>query len=83
VILQEIRRLTKFASRHEDKFAALVMGQSQQADILGRERKQKDLHALTARDREIDKLYNAMFEANSSGKIDDLRFAKMSSQYHG
>jgi hypothetical protein len=36
---------------------------------------------LTARDREIDKLYNAMFEANSSGKIDDLRFAKMSSQY--
>jgi hypothetical protein len=81
VILQEIHRLTKFAIKYEDKFAELVMGHSQQADTAQRERKQKELYAMTARDREIDKLYNSMFEANASGKIDDLRFAKMSSQY--
>jgi hypothetical protein len=81
VILQEIRRLTKFAIKREEEFAMMVMGHSQKADTVQRERKQKELYAMTARDREIDKLYNAMFEANASGKIDDLRFAKMSSQY--
>jgi ATP-dependent Lon protease len=81
VVLQEIRRLTRYAAKHERDFAALVMGHSTQADTSQRERKQKELYAMTARDREIDKLYNSMFEANASGKIDDERFARMSSQY--
>jgi len=81
VILQEIRRLTKFASQHEAKFAEIVMGYSQQAENDQRERKQKELYALNARDRELDKLFNRMYEDNANGKIDDLRFAKMSKQY--
>jgi hypothetical protein len=81
VILQEIRRLTKFASQHEPEFAKMIMGCSQQADSSQRERKQKELDALNTRDRELDKLFNSMYEDNVSGNIDDERFARMSKKY--
>lgn len=81
VLLQEIRRLTKFASRYEKDFARLVMEHSQQADLSQRQRKQKELDSLLARDRELDTLFNRMYEDNIAGKIDDERFAKMSRQY--
>ena len=41
-------------------------------------RKQRDLDALTARDRELDMLIERLYEDNVAGKIDDARFAKMS-----
>lgn len=81
VLLQEIRRLTKFASRYEKDFARLVMEHSQQADLSQRQRKQKELDLLLVRDRELDTLFNRMYEDNIAGKIDDERFAKMSRQY--
>jgi len=81
VILQEVRRLTKFASKHEMKFAEIVMGYTQQANMELKERKQKELYSLSARDRELDKLFNQMYEDNVAGKIDDERFARMSRQY--
>jgi DNA invertase Pin-like site-specific DNA recombinase len=81
VILQEVRRLTRYASQHEDEFAEVVMGYSQQTDISQRERKQKELAATRNRDKELDKLFNRMYEDNVNGKIDDERFARMSAQY--
>ena len=81
VVLQEIRRLTKYASQYEDEFAEMMMGYSQQYDITQRERKQKELSAMHSRDRELDKLFNCMYEDNVNGKIDDARFARMSKQY--
>ena len=44
-------------------------------------RKQRDLDALTARDRELDMLFERLYEDNVAGKIDDARFAKMSKRY--
>ena len=81
VILQEIRRLTKFAKHYEDEFAELVMGHSKHNDVSYRKNKQKELYAMNARDRELDNLFNRMYEDNASGKIDDERFARMSKQY--
>ena len=81
VILQEIRRLTRYASQYEDEFAEVVMGYSQHFDVTLRERKQKELAAMTSRDKELDRLFNRMYEDNVNGKIDDERFARMSAQY--
>ena len=44
-------------------------------------RKQRELDALTARDRELDMLFERLCEDNVAGKIDDARFAKMSKRY--
>ena len=81
VILQEIRRLTKYARKHEDEFARLITGHAEQVNMDERERKQKELYALTARDRELDRLFSRIYEDNINGKMDDERFARMSRQY--
>jgi len=80
-ILQEIRLLTKFATQYEDDFAKIVMGNSKKAVESDREKKQKEYNALLARDKELDAIFNRMYEDNVSGKIDDSRFARMSRQY--
>ncbi|MDR2572422.1 MAG: recombinase family protein [Oscillospiraceae bacterium] len=81
VVLQEIRRLTKYVSQHEDMFVESIMGFAQQFDAAQRERRQKELYAVRARDKELDRLFNRMYEDNVNGKIDDGRFARMSKQY--
>jgi hypothetical protein len=80
-LLQEISVLTKFATRYEDEFARLVMGNSKKAIESDRQAQQKELNALLARDKELDTLFNRMYEDNVAGKIDDNRFARMSKQY--
>ena len=80
-ILQEIHRLTEFATQYEDEFAKIAMGSSQKVIESDRQVKQKELNALLARDRELDNIFNRMYEDNVLGKIDDSRFAKMSKRY--
>ena len=81
VVLSEIRRLTKFASKYEDLFAEAVMGHSQKNAVIERQNLQKELYALQARDRELDNLFEKLYEDNVSGKISDDRFARMSKKY--
>ena len=81
VILQELRRLTRYATKHEAEFAALVMGHAEQSAVYGREQKRKELDKMRGRDKELDRLFNRMYEDNIAGKIDDERFARMSKQY--
>ncbi len=81
VVLGEIRRLTKFASKYEAQFAQAVMGCSQQNSVAKREAMQKELYSLRARDRELDSLFERIYEDNAAGKISDERFARMSQRY--
>ena len=81
VVLGEIRRLTKLATQYETEFAKIVMGHSIQAAQQERQLKQKELNALTARDKELDNLFERIYEDNVSGKISDDRFAKLSVKY--
>ena len=81
VVLGEIRRLTKFATVYEDQFAEAVMQLSVQNAEADREAQQKNLWAMEARDRELDKLFERIYEDNVSGKLTDERFARMSERY--
>ena len=81
VVLGEIRRLTKFASKYEDEFVKAVIGHSQQAVELGRQSKQKEYNSLIARDKELDRLFEQMYEDNVSGKVSDERYSKMTKRY--
>ena len=56
VVLGEIRRLTKFASKYETLFAQAVMGCSRKNAETERETMKKEVYALQARDRELDVL---------------------------
>ena len=81
VVLGEIRRLTKYAVHYEDEFQQAIMGSTQKAVELERKIKQKELAAAQARDGELDRLFERIYEDNISGKLSDERFAKMSQRY--
>ena len=81
VVLQEIQRLTQFADRYENDFVKAIIGHSARVAENDRARKQRELDSLTARDKELDVLFERLYEDNVAGKIDDARFAKMSKRY--
>ena len=81
VVLGEIRRLTKFVSQYETQFAKLMMGFTQQAMATERKQVQLELSKAKARDRELDTLFEKLYEDNVAGKISDERFVRMSKEY--
>lgn len=81
VVLGEIHRLTRFAAEYEDDFVKAIMGHSVKVAQTDRARKQREMDALVARDKELDSLFERLYEDNVSGKISDERFAKMAKRY--
>ena len=81
IVLAKIRRLTRFVCHYEKEFAALMMGFTQQAAEDERKLIQKELDAAKARDRELDSLFERIYEDNVAGKLSDERFSRMSTKY--
>ena len=81
VVLAEIRRLTKFVSHYEKEFAKLMMGFSQKAAADEVRTTLRELDTAIYRDKELDSLFERLYEDNVAGKITDERFARMSSKY--
>ena len=81
VVLYEVNRLAAFASEYEDAFIKAIMGRSAKAAENARVQKQRELDGLVARDKELDMLFERLYEDNVAGKIDDARFAKMAKRY--
>ena len=81
VVLYEVKRLACFASEYENDFIKAMIGRSAKVAENTALRKQRELDTLAARDRELDMLFERLYEDNVAGKIDDARFAKMSKRY--
>ena len=81
VVLYEVKRLACFASEYENDFIKAMNRRSAKVAENTALRKQRELDALTVRDRELDMLFERLYEDNVAGKIDDARFAKMSKRY--
>ena len=81
VVLYEVNRLAAFSSEYEDDFIKAIMGRSAKVVENARVRKQRELDGLLARDKELDMLFERLYEDNVAGKIDDARFAKMAKRY--
>lgn len=81
VVLYEIHRLAAFANEYEGDFIKAMMGRSAKVAENDRARKQRELDGLLARDKELDVLFERLYEDNVAGKIDDARFSKMSKRY--
>lgn len=81
VVLGEIRRMTKFATAYEEQFAEALLQHSQRNAEADRANLQKTLLALEARDREVDTLFERIYEDNVSGKLTNERFTRLSERY--
>ena len=74
VVLAEIRRLTRFACKYEDEFVRVVSQFSKQAMQSQIDVYQSEIKSLISRDRELDRIFERLYEDNLSGKITDERF---------
>lgn len=81
IVLAEIRRLTRFACKHENEFTTAVADYSKKVMETEQKIRQGELKSLLERDKELDMLFEKIYEDNVSGKISDDRFAKLSSKY--
>ena len=81
VVLYEVNRLAAFANEYEHDFVKTMLGRSAKVAENDRARKQGELNALLTRDKELDILFERLYEDNVAGKIDDARFARMSKRY--
>ena len=81
VVLYEVNRLATFANEYERDFVKAMLGRSAKVAENDRARKQRELNALLTRDKELDILFERLYEDNVAGKIDDARFARMSKRY--
>lgn len=81
VVLAEIRRYARFVRDNEEKFISIV-NENMDADGLEKNQfKEKELAVLVARDKELDILFEQIYEDNVSGKLSDSRFGKLSVSY--
>lgn len=81
VVLYEVNRLAAFANEYEHDFVKAMLGRSAKVAENDRARKQRELNTLLTRDKELDMLFERLYEDNVAGKIDDVRFARMSKRY--
>ncbi len=81
VVLAEIRRLVKFALKHEDEFVRIVGEYSKKNLQIECEGYQSELKRISNREKELDRIIENLYEDNLNGKISDERFKKMSSNY--
>lgn len=81
VVMNDIARITAFTKHYENEFIQILMDSSvkenqRQVSVLEQEYK-----SLTARNAELDVLFERIYEDSVSGKITEERFAKMSPKY--
>ncbi len=81
IVLCELRRLTGYLKEDEEAFADLLERKTNK-DLL-RERKATEaaLQTATARNAEVSRMYEHIYEDNINGKITDERFMQLSHKY--
>ncbi len=81
IVLCELRRLSGYLKEDEEAFADLLERKTNK-DLL-RERKAAEaaLQTATARNNEVSRMYEHIYEDNINGKITDERFMQLSHKY--
>ena len=81
IVLSEVRRLTRFACHYEEQFTKVVADYTQKAMETEQRIRQGELKSLMTRDKELDMLFERIYEDNVTGKISDERFQKLAQKY--
>lgn len=81
IVISEIRRLIKFALKHEDAFLATVVKDLEGNLRLKQDGLRNELRRLCERDKTLDRIMESLYEDNLDGKLSDERFKKMLNSY--
>ena len=81
ILLDDIRRVTKFARENEQEFLKAANKRSEREIKKLQAENQAELDKSLRRMSEIDSIIKKLYEDNFSGKLSDDRFAKLSETY--
>ena len=81
ILLDDIRRITKFARENEESFVSLVSDAREKEVDRNLKVYKKELSQAQQRYTKLDTIIQRLYEDNIEGKISDERFTKMTSTY--
>ena|GEM_PF-20507 len=81
VVLDDLRRVTALAARHEDRFVRMVLDGNLEKARREAAQKRRALDKAHRRIGELDALVKRIYEDNVAQKISDERFAKLLADY--
>lgn len=81
IVTRSISDIVRFASYFEDEFVKIVVDEHYKRIILAQRKNQEAYQAAVARNKEIDVLYEKLFEEKILGNLTEERFCKLSQKY--
>ena len=81
VVMLELRRLAKFLEYDEEAFADMLAEKTNEDLIAEKKQVQKELDRAIARNEDVARLYERLYEDNVSGKVTDEWFMQLSHKY--
>ena len=76
-----IREILYFAGYFEDEFVKLVTSEHYRRVQVQQRLNQKDLAAAQARDKELDRLYEKIYEDQALGRLSEERFMQLAAKF--
>jgi dGTP triphosphohydrolase len=81
IVMSDIARITAYTKHYEDDFIRTLTDSTVKENRRQADSMEKEVESLTARNAELDLLFERIYEDSVSGKITEERFAKMSRKY--
>lgn len=81
IVTQHLSGIIRFAALFEDEFVKLVVDEHYKQIQINQRRNQEALQTAIAREKEVDILYEKLFEEKILGNLTEDRFKKLSYKY--
>lgn len=81
VVMAEIQNLIHFAKLYSDEFIRIVIDETLRRMQKESRNRQNELDQLQAREKDLDILFEKIYEDNAMGKLSDERYTKMANKY--
>lgn len=81
IVLENLKEVISYVSAYEDEFIKSVTDTDLKERNKGLAKKKKRLLEIQTRIKELDKLFQRIYEDNINGKLSDERFMKLSKGY--
>ncbi|HHZ06924.1 MAG TPA: DUF4368 domain-containing protein [Clostridiales bacterium] len=81
IVTKNLSNIVRFASQFEDEFVKIVMDEQYKQIVLQQRKNQSALNEVLAREKEVDLLYEKLFEEKILGNLTEERFKKLSYKY--
>ena len=80
-VTNELRNIMGFADIFEDEFVKLIVDEQYRQVQLAQKKNQRDLNEALSRDKEINRLYEKIYEDQALGRLPEDRFLMLASKY--